>query len=183
MSAPTGNTNATNWADGHVEALKIWFSQGLSFAQIAAKINAEFQTTYSRNAAIGKASRLGLTQVSKPTPRKQREAITYTRKPRIPSVPKFTPEEIKIRCAEVVPLNLSLIELGEDLCHWPYGDGPFTFCGHPVHDGSYCLAHQALSIHYRQVRAERPDFALNVRKATGSTANILKRLSGIEESA
>lgn len=28
-------------------------------------------------------------------------------------------------------LDLSLLDLTPRTCRWPYGDGPFTFCGHP----------------------------------------------------
>ena len=27
-------------------------------------------------------------------------------------------------------LHLSIVELGKPQCHFPIGDGPFTFCGH-----------------------------------------------------
>lgn len=44
------------------------------------------------------------------------------------------------------PLNLTLDELREDSCRWPYGDGPFTFCGHPKKGGSsYCVTHHAMA--------------------------------------
>jgi hypothetical protein len=39
--------------------------------------------------------------------------------------------------------DLRLIELAADQCKWPYGDGPFVFCGHPVPEGvrNYCPHH------------------------------------------
>ena len=41
--------------------------------------------------------------------------------------------------------HVDLLELEPGQCRWPYGDGPFTFCGCPTasDDGSYCRAHQA----------------------------------------
>jgi GcrA cell cycle regulator len=50
----------TGWAPEHSDALREYFANGMSFAKIARAINAKFQTSYSRNAAIGRAKRLGL---------------------------------------------------------------------------------------------------------------------------
>jgi hypothetical protein len=53
-----------------------------------------------------------------------------------------TLESAKLRCAEVEPRNLPLIELGTDECRYPYGDGPLLFCGHKKIKGcSYCEPH------------------------------------------
>ena len=51
---------ATNWAPEHSAALRDFFAKGMSFAKIARAINATFNTTYSRNAALGRAKRMGL---------------------------------------------------------------------------------------------------------------------------
>lgn len=56
----------------------------------------------------------------------------------------FTPPEMR----------KTLFDLSDDqgrslkLCHWPYGEGPFTFCGRPASDTypSYC-AHHAM-VHF-----------------------------------
>jgi hypothetical protein len=39
--------------------------------------------------------------------------------------------------------NYTLVEVHKhDGCRYPYGQGPYTFCGHPKHEGSsYCPAH------------------------------------------
>lgn len=45
----------------------------------------------------------------------------------------------------VVPLNIDLDDLKNRQCCYPYGDGPFTFCGHPVRDNSpYCEEHHKI---------------------------------------
>lgn len=45
----------------------------------------------------------------------------------------------------VVPLNIDLDDLKNRQCRYPYGDGPFTFCGHPVRDNSpYCEEHHKI---------------------------------------
>jgi hypothetical protein len=45
-------------------------------------------------------------------------------------------------------LNLALIELRNDQCHWPHNArGAYLFCGHPVHAGkAYCQHHYSRSI-------------------------------------
>lgn len=38
-----------------------------------------------------------------------------------------------------------LWELGPNQCHWPHGDGPFTFCGaERTDDPQYCAEHAAI---------------------------------------
>jgi hypothetical protein len=44
------------------------------------------------------------------------------------------------------PLHLSLLDLEEGQCRFPFGDGPnYTFCGCPVHEEGkpYCAEHHA----------------------------------------
>jgi GcrA cell cycle regulator len=62
-------------------------------------------------------------------------------------IPVFEPAEtVKLRCVDIDPRHLSLIDLEPDDCRYPYGgdeDGEaITFCGHPRRRGSsYCTAH------------------------------------------
>jgi GcrA cell cycle regulator len=158
------------WPPEHDEALKKHFAAGLSFAQISAKIRAEFgvEANYSRNAAIGRAHRLGLSQAHKPKkaapprpwedagkPRRtffrhiEIEAGIYhapTYKPRVKAQTFACDPVSGLRVADVVPLHLALIDLDPGQCRWPYGEGPYTFCGCHTFDGSsYCEPHAALS--------------------------------------
>jgi hypothetical protein len=57
-----------------------------------------------------------------------------------------------LRCVEVVPLHKNLVDLGENECHFPYGTGPYTFCGLPKLEGrSYCGHHLAVSFRRLEV--------------------------------
>jgi GcrA cell cycle regulator len=56
----------TNWAPEHSAALSEYLAQGMSYSEIARAINAKFNTTYSRNAALGRAQRMGLGGTSRP---------------------------------------------------------------------------------------------------------------------
>ena len=49
-----------NWAPEHCDALREYLAKGMSYAEAADAINARFDTAYSRNAAIGRAKRMGL---------------------------------------------------------------------------------------------------------------------------
>ena len=58
--------------------------------------------------------------------------------------PIVTPE-LRLRCVEIVPRNLTLLELEDNDCRFPYGEGTITFCGHPKLKGSaYCGPHNAI---------------------------------------
>lgn len=56
-----GQILSTGWQPDHSDALVKFIADGLSYAEAAGAINAEFQTGYSRNACIGKARRLSIT--------------------------------------------------------------------------------------------------------------------------
>lgn len=150
----------TVWAPAHSEMLIELLAKGRSYAEIAAELNERFQTNYSRNAACGKGFRLSVKAPPKikkpPKPRKPRPPANKTirivranansDKMRYLESPQSA-EVLALRCAEVVPLHQSLIDLEHNGCRYPYGDGPsFTFCGHPqIKDSSYCGPHWALT--------------------------------------
>lgn len=44
------------------------------------------------------------------------------------------------------PLHLNLADLEYGQCRFPFGDGPFTFCGCQTYEDSpYCAEHHALT--------------------------------------
>jgi GcrA cell cycle regulator len=49
-----------NWEEAHSVALREYAEKGMSFAEAARTLNQRFGTAYSRNAAIGRARRMGL---------------------------------------------------------------------------------------------------------------------------
>lgn len=133
------------WTDEHIEAFKRGFDRGLSFSQIADELNARFGTKFTRNATIGKAHRLGLKRVDpKPVPRLKtaRERVFVARarvaRPQPENAPEAAPSE---------PLGLSLLDMEAGQCRWPFGTGPYTFCGcSQAPKSSYCAAHYRDSI-------------------------------------
>jgi GcrA cell cycle regulator len=143
---------APTWTTERLERLKNHFDAGLSCREIAADIGV------SRNAVIGKLSRLNLTRGSgierrragrepggkprrgKPSLRHQYDmlAATYA----VPQRPiENQPLDDGRRC--------SLFELSDDRCRWPIGTpgaDDFCFCGNTPLDGlPYCPGHSRLA--------------------------------------
>jgi GcrA cell cycle regulator len=149
----------SEWAEEHSRALREFLGKGLSYAQIANAINERFKTTYTRNAAIGRARRLGLSgpgQPDRPARSKPpvqpglvrlqnlRRRLFAKTGPR-PNVLKRA-AALRLRCVAIVPRHLSLLELEDGDCRYPYGGDEegqaITFCGHPRREGSsYCTSH------------------------------------------
>ena len=72
-----------NWAPEHSAALREYLARGMSFSEIADAINIKFKTAYSRNAAIGRAKRLGLAGPARQqTPPRARPLLERLRKSR-----------------------------------------------------------------------------------------------------
>ena len=151
----------TDWAPEHSGALRELFALNWSFAKIAAAINRKFSTAYSRSAVLGRAKRMGLAgsdrSGSSPCgePRLNRPGeihLVESTSPRFPwAVPPFREAKpVELRCVEIDPLHLALIELEPGNCRYPYGGDEegeaITFCGHPRRPGSsYCTPHFHLS--------------------------------------
>ena len=155
---PNPDFVAPGWTDERVERLKTLWAAGLSCSKIASALG-----HVTRNAVIGKVTRLGLdlrgkggnyngNQRSNPGPKSRPRvakpaAITL----RQPKVSHESPEIKAMRCDEITPLNVSLLDLAHGQCRYPYGetgvgDG-VLFCGHPaVKDRSYCASHFTLTI-------------------------------------
>jgi GcrA cell cycle regulator len=137
------------WTTERIDLLKGHFAAGLSCRQIANEIGV------SRNAVIGKLSRLNLTREKKPT---MRRASEKTSRPR--SVPRLQYRILRTLFAEAPPADesgqvieseqhCSLLELSEERCRWPInspGEEGFCFCGNRPLDGlPYCAGHSRLA--------------------------------------
>jgi GcrA cell cycle regulator len=144
-------TKEPTWTDERLELLKNRFAAGLTCRQIADDIGV------SRNAVIGKLSRLNLTR------EKTGDARPATRKEaakgrRAKSVPRLQYQMLRTVYAgpqpEIdapIPTEhcCSLLELSEQRCRWPIstpGADDFCFCGNmPVEGLPYCAGHSRLA--------------------------------------
>lgn len=182
----------------HDEALRsLVETNQMSYAAIAAKLNEQFSTTFSRNAAIGRAGRMGLINPFKVKSFKKPARPKIKNKPRariisnngnsnsmrvIQSVENAA--DLKLRCVEIIPRNLSLLELESNDCRYPYGDGPYTFCGHPKDEGSsYCVPHETLT--HKPLNSnlgrERPDARGRTRRSFFATSTALEKINQADE--
>jgi GcrA cell cycle regulator len=134
--------NQSIWTPERVALLKSRFEAGLSCRQIADDIGV------SRNAVIGKLSRLRLTR------KETGEAPRPSRKP-APKLQQQMLEEVYAPSpvAGGAPIHsghhCSLFELSEQKCRWPIstpGAEDFCFCGNtPVEGLPYCPGHTRLA--------------------------------------
>lgn len=159
----------TIWTIWRVSLLERLWIEGLTCSQIAEQLGCGI----TRNAIIGKVSRLGLNQhyPRKRNPNSQRrmrpvspeqvaarEARVAMRAARL-LIPKKTARlpEASLQSIEMNPC--SLVELDAHRCHWPVGDPAlpsFHFCGAPPREGrSYCAAHHQIA--YARPATKRKD--------------------------
>ena len=139
------------WTEERLELLKSRFAEGLTCREIADDIGV------SRNAVIGKLSRLNLTRErGGETPRPARKEAPKGRRG---SVPRLQFRVLQVVYAEPLsqaddePIanehSCSLLELSEQRCRWPIstpGAEEFCFCGNtPVEGLPYCPGHSRLA--------------------------------------
>lgn len=168
-----------DWAPEHSGALRELFALRLSFAGIAAAINKKFNTAYSRSAVLGRARRMGLAETERLSPCAQPRLdrlgevrLLEPAPPRVPwRVPRFEETRpVQLRCVEIEPRHLTLVELERGDCRYPYGGDEegeaITFCGHPRRPGaSYCTPH----FHLSRSRSTPPE-----RKASASPLRLVE---------
>jgi len=152
-----------SWPPSHCEVLKEHVAKGLSYADAADAINARFGTAYSRSAALGRARRMRLAEPERPEPPLQPREVQLPPLRERKTTDDFRPldffrrppvfgraEQAPLRCLEIQPRHLTLVELEHGDCRYPYGGDKegeaITFCGHPRRKGaSYCTPHFHLS--------------------------------------
>src|SRR3977135_4179586 len=164
--------NAPTWSVERIELLKNRFEAGLSCREIACDIGV------SRNAVIGKLSRLNLTR-EKTIDARRPARKDAAKGPRGRAVPRLQYQMLRALYAEPEPAagdepihnghTCSLLELSAERCRWPIstpGAEDFCFCGNtPVEGLPYCAGHTRL--------AYRPGSRQRVARGRGSTAGAL----------
>lgn len=135
----------TQWTPARVEQLLALFREGLSCAIIGQRLGT------TRNAVIGRLHRMGYT---KPQPTTRVAPKREGRSDGSATIIRFRPKvdsDFKERAAAVALLHLALADLESHHCRFPYGEGPYSFCGHKKAAGSsYCPEHFALTWRARQ---------------------------------
>jgi len=144
----------TPWDDINVKLLKEWWETGYTASQISAKL-AELGYSITRNAVIGKASRMSFKQPPRgtsPKPPRQRPRKRVLLPPTDPRVKVYSrkktqlPTEIKTNILDPNNPGISIMELTSETCHAVVKDGTPTelarYCGVKVETNkSWCPAH------------------------------------------
>ena len=138
-----------SWNDENVARLKELWDQGLPTAQIGKLIS------FTKNAVVGKAHRIGLER--RPSPIRRTSAKPDRKKARSPTMPKLNFENKQIKKSENTPQTESYLPAIKNIvvsntkrgCEWPEGhpDEPeFHFCNKDRFDEKpYCLDHCSLA--------------------------------------
>ena len=113
------------------------YAKGLSFAKIAQAIGG-----VSRNAAIGKANRLGIARRDNKSNHGGKRVRVFK-----PVVVAPEPQPIgDIEPATIDGKRVTLMMLGDGMCKWPISDPKsedFHYCGQPKAPNSpYCCGHR-----------------------------------------
>jgi GcrA cell cycle regulator len=123
-----------SWTDDRVALLKKMWVEGRTAAEIAKELGG-----VTRNAVIGKAHRLKLSNRVSP--------IQQNKKPVIAKVPEKKAEKIVIH--DNNEPGISLLDLKSGACRWPKGDPReenFGFCGCTAIPGlPYCPTHAKIA--------------------------------------
>lgn len=118
----------TTWTEERIELLKSLWGAGKTAAEIAKELG----DNLTRNAVIGKAHRLGLSGRISPIQKKIDKPLP--------------PEQKQIKAKNG---GISLLELTEKTCRYPYGDPKkegFHFCGgHALAGLPYCSEHAEIA--------------------------------------
>lgn len=130
----------SSWTPAQDAMLKDLLATGISFSQIAMEMNAGF----SRNACIGRASRLGLSGPVKKfrAPRTPRSRVVNTPRTIRAARERPAPSPIPEPQLSAEFLGVALLDLTPEMCRFPRGEGAsILFCGQVTDgDSSWCPA-------------------------------------------
>ena len=141
------------WTDEAVAALRAMLDMGQSRGEVALAFSETYGVPISRNAVIGKATRLGI----KAPPRAPKPPKPPSLRPRGPYNPKAKsptplppPERMGWRA-------IGIMELQNNTCRWMTGEG--AYCGDPTTDllggRPYCAYHHAIAYRPRPLFTDR----------------------------
>lgn len=149
------------WTDEIISDLKRMVTAGQSGSEIARALNIQYGRSFTRNSVIGKIHRLSRKGTNLPRAHKHVKATMAPKKKqeirsrRMKMPPTLRAVVSNETVPEAPPANpKSLFELEANDCRWPYGDGPFFFCGGAkempgMH--AYCAHHAAIAfVHGRR---------------------------------
>ena len=124
----------SSWAEAHSQALREYLEKGLTYSEIIKTINERFNTDYTRSAAIGRARRMRLSGSKQPAPDARSKILSQPSlgrlnklrarlltEVRLPRAVRKRAAALQLRCVGIVPRHLSLLELEDGDCRYPFG--------------------------------------------------------------
>lgn len=182
-----GAHNGRDWTDEQVSWLREAIKTMQSYSLLAAEFNTRFNEQRTRNAVLGKCSRLGIrseaasrrTVVSKPKadkPAKLRQSPPTAPNAKAPVLSgesfnakrRLTPEQLAERMApkpvadifqDATAASKPLLDCKSDECKWPISDA--LACGKKITRRSYCAFHAQLAYrepYHRRSKAYEADY-------------------------
>ena len=146
------------WTDQIDDVVRKLIAEHSSASQVAAELNREFGTSFSRCAVLSRAKRRDLGQFHNirqyprsTTPKKPRVYKHKTKPRKLVAAP--IPEGPQVE-DHLIPLEqrCTLTQLNHGICKWPVGDPTtqdFFFCGGTtVPDKPYCACHCLRAYNY-----------------------------------
>lgn len=124
-----------SWTDERVALLKKMWVEGKTAAEIANELGG-----VTRNAVIGKAHRLKLSNRVSPIQQNTKKPVTpkVSEAAREPKIQKLLEQDNNRK-------GIPMLDLGARMCRWPLGDPreeSFSFCGSEIIPGlPYCSDH------------------------------------------
>ena len=166
------------WTDERVAVLRKMWTEGQSAAAIARELGG-----VTRNAVLGKISRLGMRRasldnhtVNKKRLRRQRPVVQ--RRPKATaqkaSAPKPATELAAIAALAPIDPTLNVQRLTPMACRYPIGDPvapDFAFCGRTCEGSPYCVQHAKIAY----TPTKKPTLAAQIRLANWLDRHTFKR--------
>jgi len=160
-----------SWTDERVELLRRLWGEGRTAAEIARELG-----DVTRNAVIGKAHRLKLSNRVSPIQQNTKKSTT-TKAISSPGIKPSVAAKAMVNTAMSNTGGVSMAELKDIMCKWPIGDprdSDFHFCGAEGVPGlPYCTDHAKIA--YQAASRKR------VLKAKDFEDNGKKKMSPEEE--
>jgi GcrA cell cycle regulator len=157
------NGHKSHWTEAVEFALREKWFYGKSCTIISRELNTEFNTTFTRNAVIGKVDRLNLPKreskiraLSPACIRRRHDPKFRKPKAKAPTKPSYYQVQAQLDSEIPQEQRKTFLELGKHNCRWPVGQvghPDFFFCGgQAAPKQSYCAGHcvRAYNLEYRR---------------------------------
>lgn len=163
-----------SWTDDRITLLKRLWSEGKTAAEIAKALGG-----VTRNAVIGKAHRLKLSNRVSPIQQNNKKSAPVSAKIQ----PQSVERKIQKAPAQDNRKRIPLVDLKANQCRWPIGDPReenFGFCGHTQIAGlPYCAEHAKLAYQAatrnRILKAEESDVEITAEELKAARMVVSKK--------